>query len=136
MKNFLRKNIKLGEITKMTKSEKKIKGARIINYPVKRYRAFKRPSGSRYLLLRKALVEAIGVCYWCDIPVKEYNQDGQGLPDDAATIDHLYPRQDRRKYQITEKVLACNKCNQERNVERQRAKNKGNDVVATDKEVK
>jgi hypothetical protein len=96
----------------------------ITEYPVKRYRQFKNNgSGSRYLLLRVALVEKYGVCYWCNVPVKEYHQDGQSLPDDAATIDHLKPRQFRKRFEITEKVLACNKCNREHNEAVQRGEN-------------
>lgn len=69
-----------------------------------------------YRQVKLLLIEKYSTCYWCDNQVVDYLiKDGQSFPDDLATIDHVKPRQIRRKYQKVQKVLACYKCNQKRN---------------------
>ena len=60
-------------------------------------------------------------CIWCGIGVKQYYikkelSKGQRYPYDMATIDHLIPRPFRKRGEISPKVLACNRCNEERGV--------------------
>ena len=62
--------------------------------------------------LKLELMEKYGVCYWCGVKVIDYvAQDGQRCPPNTATIDHLKSRFLRKKGEVVEKVLACNKCN-------------------------
>jgi hypothetical protein len=60
-------------------------------------------------------------CYWCGVETNDYYIcQGKKLPDDAATIDHLYPKGDIRRliYELNNLpqpvVLSCYKCNTER----------------------
>jgi len=50
-----------------------------------------------------------------------WSREGKKLPDNMATIDHLYSRMDPRRYvqngNETSHVLACRKCNLERSKE-------------------
>jgi hypothetical protein len=54
------------------------------------------------------------LCHWCGIETIWIElKNGGKLPDDAATIDHLYTRYELEKRQEmgNPRVLACNKCN-------------------------
>jgi hypothetical protein len=64
---------------------------------------------------RKRLWDADPHCYWCKRVTVFMNPADGRLPDDAATLDHLYSRlnPDRDRDPHTA-VLACRKCNQER----------------------
>lgn len=61
-------------------------------------------------------------CYWCscELVLIETEQHSKGpFPDNMATIDHLRPRGDRRRlernrFNLWRRVLACRKCNAER----------------------
>ena len=55
-----------------------------------------------------------GKCFWCKCRVKIVKGYRGVLPDDAATIDHLYERDGTGKRESDEVVLACRKCNHER----------------------
>jgi hypothetical protein len=55
-----------------------------------------------------------GKCFWCKCRVKLVKGYRGVLPDDAATIDHLYERGGTGKRESDEVVLACRKCNHER----------------------
>lgn len=95
------------------------KPVEIDGYPVQYYRLKDRPyhGTGNYRSLKLFLIEKYGVCFHCGTPVKDYPQvDGVRLPDDAATIDHLVPRTQRKRHQKVAKVLACYKCNWERGV--------------------
>jgi hypothetical protein len=52
-------------------------------------------------------------CHWCGIITRWLSPEGGKLPEDAATIDHLYTRyeMEKRKEMGNPCVLACNKCN-------------------------
>lgn len=62
------------------------------------------------------LLEKYKYCYWCGILVKDYNYKSLSSkpPHDEATIDHMFSRRFRKKGERTKKVLACYKCNSER----------------------
>ncbi|HWY35154.1 MAG TPA: hypothetical protein VNX68_10950 [Nitrosopumilaceae archaeon] len=67
--------------------------------------------------LKLYLLEKFKNCFWCNIPVKDHQQEeGIPNPDDMGTIDHMTGRLFREKYQVVEKVLACNKCNYKRSL--------------------
>jgi uncharacterized CHY-type Zn-finger protein len=88
----------------------------IDGYPVKHYGWEDGTKKKDYRALKLTLLEKYQVCYHCGIKVKDYPQvDGVPLPWDTATIDHLHPRQVRKKYEVTEKVLACLNCNKRLN---------------------
>ena len=69
-------------------------------------------------------------CYWCRRPTKLIiPADHETMPDDAATIDHLYSKLDERRQErdlgivrrnrrgelkVIRKVIACYACNQAR----------------------
>lgn len=61
-------------------------------------------------------------CYWCGIETVVYTNVPRDFvfPDNAATIDHVYPINDPRRLEFKKKkkpspvVLACKKCNWER----------------------
>jgi hypothetical protein len=92
----------------------------ISGYPVTWYRWSDGKQVEKHRYLVAYLIEKYGVCYFCNKPVKTYpHKDGVGAQDDLATIDHLIPRPERKKRQIVQKVLACYKCNHDRNVEYQ-----------------
>lgn len=103
--------------------DKALREVKIDGYPFKNYwlkggkilknGAIREPN---YRPIKLFLIKQYGVCYHCGKPVKDYpQQDGINIPHDAATIDHLAPRQQRRRYEKVEKVLACFGCNQKRN---------------------
>jgi len=60
-------------------------------------------------------------CYWCGIEVINYPlADGERMPDNFATLDHLDTRLSGNRGVIknqTRTVLACSKCNFDRGVE-------------------
>lgn len=78
--------------------------------------------------LKLALLEEYGYCYWCKRLVKDYGarEPGARDPDDMATVDHLVSRYYRKKGDIVDKVLACNKCNQARAREEDKLWSQGN----------
>lgn len=55
-------------------------------------------------------------CYWCGCEVRNYYDGHHGrVHEDRATLDHLYSRYDpRRGKENGKRVLACWKCNHER----------------------
>jgi hypothetical protein len=61
-------------------------------------------------------------CIYCGIEVKEYNTPPhQKIPLNQATIDHIYEKYDKRRYEVFglhNKVLACWKCNFDRGNEK------------------
>lgn len=94
----------------------------IDGYPFCRYRwedgryNFDEPPTS---VLRRYLIDTIGICWYCSKPVKEYPHiDGQSRnQDDLATIEHLKPRPfmgklGRPRGKKVAKVLSCYSCNQ------------------------
>lgn len=94
----------------------------IDGYPVKRYGYDdgKYPTSRRELKL--FLLKKYEVCYHCGEKVKDYPvTDGEKIPKNAATIDHLKQRPNRKKGEIVPKVLSCAKCNQSKNTERQKS---------------
>src|SRR5687767_7513791 len=56
-------------------------------------------------------------CYYCGCVTKRYSQvwtKGNPIPDDMATIEHLYPKWDIRRPLVgfrESTVLSCYKCN-------------------------
>lgn len=69
-----------------------------------------------YRKLKLRYLEIFRRCYWCKRLCKDYPliAPHSKLPDDAATIDHVISRYKRKKGDHVRKVLACNKCNQDR----------------------
>lgn len=60
-------------------------------------------------------------CYWCGCPIVFHNHvPGQPIPDDSATVDHVYPawHPKRKEFKHTGKpspfVMACHSCNNKR----------------------
>lgn len=82
--------------------------------------------------IRKRLFEKEPHCCYCGRLTKEYLElyttdlpKGFHMPDDAATVEHLYDKYDYVKRWETRDnperhAIACYKCNQERGNERQR----------------
>ena len=72
--------------------------------------------------IRRALMEKDPHCIYCAVEVKEYNLlPHQKMPDDQATIDHLYEKYDKRRYEnfgFNNKVLSCAKCNHDRDLQK------------------
>lgn len=73
---------------------------------------------------RERLLEKDPHCHWCNIEVIFFSlKKHQVTPDNYATIDHLNTRYYKRRRQqfssgqVQTCVLACNKCNWERNEE-------------------
>jgi len=78
-------------------------------------------------LIRERLMRENPHCNWCGIEVIWYYipGDGQPLPDNFATLDHLYQAKDPRRIEAFRKgerqiVLACSKCNFDRGKEYER----------------
>jgi hypothetical protein len=76
---------------------------------------------SRSLKEKTAMWENDPHCYWCGRLTKIYgNSKDFKLPDDAATIDHVYAGRDPRRLEFKRNkkpspvVLACLKCNKQR----------------------
>lgn len=80
---------------------------------------------SGYRQMKLYLLDKFKICFWCKVKVKDYGnrEEEQKIgipdPDDMATIDHTKSRFLRIKGEVVEKVLACNKCNQERSRNKQ-----------------
>lgn len=78
---------------------------------------------------RERLMQIDPHCHWCGIEVIYYAlPEGKQMPDNFATIDHLYSRLNEQRKEKTfayghemTLVLACHKCNHERNVEEMQA---------------
>lgn len=88
------------------------------NYPFKLYQV-NGSTKANYHPVKLALIQTFKTCFHCGNNVIDHIMDGRGLPDNAATIDHLLPRQFRKRYQRVDKVLSCHECNHRRNVELQ-----------------
>ena len=93
----------------------------IDGYPVKNYGYTGGRHSNGYKTLKLFLLEKYKVCYHCRIEVINYPYiEGEAQLDDSATIDHLKPRQLRKKFEVVEKVLSCRACNHFRNEEMKR----------------
>jgi hypothetical protein len=70
-------------------------------------------------LRKKLLLQGKSKCHYCQIEVSTVQRRSKTpVHDTCATIEHLYPKGDIRRYLSGSKdnvVLACYKCNQERN---------------------
>ena len=54
-------------------------------------------------------------CFYCGIRTKIYKQeDGKKLPNNTATVDHIYTLHERKRGENVPKVLSCWKCNNTR----------------------
>lgn len=72
-------------------------------------------------LLRLYLIDRFRICYHCGVGVIDYiPAEREALPDNAATIDHLKPRQIRKRHQVVQKVLSCHGCNKKLNQQMQK----------------
>lgn len=79
---------------------------------------------------RRRRMQIYPYCHWCTTKLIYYKLPPTvpkgGLPDNFATIDHLYDRFDKEKRaeawkkKVPQRVLACNKCNLQRGLERNR----------------
>lgn len=87
----------------------------IDDYPFRRWLVKGSIDLPNYKVLIEYLVAKYKNCYYCGVPVKIYPQiDGKRTPDDRATIEHLTARPSRKRHDLSVKVLACHKCNNER----------------------
>lgn len=60
-------------------------------------------------------------CHWCGKRTRlVFLKRGQTMPDDGATVDHVFNRLDPTRLSNQSTVLACHKCNQDRGREDQR----------------
>lgn len=71
---------------------------------------------SRLAILYK---EQGGICYYCGIKTIRIPSGTSGLlPDNAATIEHLYSKFDIRRWvqksNLSNTVMSCNRCNKNR----------------------
>lgn len=69
--------------------------------------------------LRHRLVEKQRLCHWCQRPVFIFEpKDGGRVPDNSATLDHLYhkghPMRGKSAHNELACVLSCWKCNNDR----------------------
>lgn len=62
-----------------------------------------------------------GRCYWCGCQIVFHTHvPGQPIPDDAATVDHIYPawhpkrREFKNQGRPSPFVMACHSCNNKR----------------------
>lgn len=92
------------------------------------------PNNQRLVRKRRRLWELTGgKCFWCGrltrLPEMVFPPDGccrrGGMPDDMATIDHLYPKGHPRRVEPPRErevrwVMACYGCNNRRNEQHQR----------------
>lgn len=62
---------------------------------------------------QRVTLEGFPFCFWCNCQTVLVKPGTITLPPDAATVDHLYSRLHPKRDE-TLKVLACNRCNQER----------------------
>lgn len=60
-------------------------------------------------------------CHWCGIETVLYAPENGILSDRDATLDHVVSCNYRKKGEPTEIVLACYKCNNDRNKAEQKA---------------
>ena len=89
----------------------------IDGYPFKKY-WYKGKRLRKYRELRLYLIDRFKNCYFCGVECKDYIlEEGEPQPDDMGTIEHLRSRQYRKRHEVSPKVLACHKCNHDRNVE-------------------
>lgn len=71
---------------------------------------------SNHRKLKLELLEAFRECFWCGIPVRDFIvPEREQSPDDMATLDHSKSRWYRAHGEWVPKVLACYKCNTDRN---------------------
>lgn len=85
-------------------------------YPFQTYKVNGKKKAS-YRPVKLFLIEKYRVCFHCGKNVHDIIMDGHGLPHNAATIDHLIPRQFRKRHARVQKVLSCHECNKRRNEE-------------------
>jgi hypothetical protein len=73
---------------------------------------------SYYKVRKQQLMSKNPYCYWCGQKLVYFDNNGGRVPDNFATIDHLYSKLDGRRFDPKMKcktlVLSCFKCNQER----------------------
>ena len=72
--------------------------------------------GSRHIL--KPFIEQHGKCYYCQSPMKLHSRGVRATKWEDATVEHLYPRGDLRRYLLNDHqctVIACHHCNAEKN---------------------
>jgi 5-methylcytosine-specific restriction endonuclease McrA len=72
-------------------------------------------------LIDHMMADHDGRCHWCDRKVKlRVVRQGEPTPVDNATVDHVYPRRDKRRAAMAfnrlaiNHVLACYSCNNRR----------------------
>lgn len=65
----------------------------------------------------KKLMQKDSKCHWCNIETIKIkiNINENELPDNFATIDHIFPKLHPLRLFSSKTVLACHKCNQTRN---------------------
>lgn len=69
----------------------------------------------QYRQLFDAAVERGGyVCHWCRRPTRKVEPGTVTLADDHATLDHVIPRRRKGPNDPSNVVMACNRCNQDR----------------------
>jgi hypothetical protein len=75
-------------------------------------------STTYYHQRRQQLMAKDPHCYWCGKEVIYFKTNGGRVPNNFATIDHLYSKLSGKRFDPKRKqktlVLACYKCNQER----------------------
>jgi len=69
---------------------------------------------------RKNLMRVNPHCYWCGVEVVDGLRKGGTIPDNFATVDHLFDRvfDIHRRWNPFSLVLSCYRCNFQRNVDR------------------
>lgn len=99
-------------------------------YPPELLKNARRVRNNRNKVLREYLMADDSHCYWCGIEVIYFVPQPQPykrhLPHNFATIDHKISRFFRKKGEVVEKVLACQKCNHERQRKEQYLLNQSN----------
>ncbi len=62
-----------------------------------------------------------GLCFYCGNPMQKWRQqDGRRMPDDAVTVDHVFPEHGRKDYPAdmawlqANKVECCQSCNMDK----------------------
>ena len=75
------------------------------------------PNTKRVIRRRINLLAADPHCYYCGTGVRYYPlAEGEVIPDDFATIEHVYTLNDGPRPPRGEQVLACYRCNQDKGV--------------------
>lgn len=72
-------------------------------------------------LLKRLYLQQEGLCYYCQRKCYKMDEGWQGAQkDNTATVEHLHPRNDIRRYLTGDEgytVMACFECNQRANEE-------------------